>query len=438
MRIQSGKIVLILLIPVVLYGAAKGLLYYKAKQAVDDIVVAASNHADIRYADISTELGGVVTVKRITVQPRGYEDSIGIDAVRISSDDPMFFIHGAQWRPGENAPPPRLGFDVSGISLPLDADLLRDAQMFGAASDDANPCAEGLKIDPAMLRQLGFADLKIDFGGFYRLDEAARELEVGIDLELRDIESVQLNATLADVDVEAVKVGAPPQVSLGSLGMTLRVEPAFGRQLLKRCAVGSEQPIEAWSEHLADVAVAKLEGQGLTLGGGLTRAMRQFYTDWGEITVEARPSTPLGLLSLMFLPPDQLAPALGIRMRLNEQPIADTSFTWQQPDGSRLSALFGQEQQGGAGATTPVRPNRILVRRAYERVAIGDIGGFVDHRVRVKPRGQPLREGVLKGIVNGEAEVVQTLHGGKFTVYVPLAQIESLQALVERPIEAAN
>ena len=67
-------------------------------------------------------------------------------------------------------------------------------------------------------------------------------------------------------------------------------------------------------------------------------------------------------------------------------------------------------------------------------MAVGDIGGFVDYRVKVKPRGQPLREGVLKRIVDGEAEVEQNLHGGQYTVYVPLAQIESVQALVERPI----
>jgi hypothetical protein len=30
--------------------------------------------------------------------------------------------------------------------------------------------------------------------------------------------------------------------------------------------------------------------------------------------------------------------------------------------------------------------------------------------------------------------VEQTLHGGKFTVYVPLAQIESAEALVQRQI----
>jgi len=78
--------------------------------------------------------------------------------------------------------------------------------------------------------------------------------------------------------------------------------------------------------------------------------------------------------------------------------------------------------------------SRIMVQRKYERVAVANIGRFVDHQVQIKPAGQPLRVGRLKGVRDGEAEVEQTLHGGKFTVYVPLRQIESLQALVQREL----
>jgi hypothetical protein len=45
-----------------------------------------------------------------------------------------------------------------------------------------------------------------------------------------------------------------------------------------------------------------------------------------------------------------------------------------------------------------------------------------------------MREGSLKAISNGVAEVQQTLQGGKFTVYVPLADIESAQALIRREL----
>ena len=96
MVLRPGKLLLIALIPVALYGAAKGLMYYKAKSAMDDIVVAASNVANIRYDGIATEvLGGAVTVEGITVEPRGYTQGVQVDAVRLASDDPLVFTSAA-------------------------------------------------------------------------------------------------------------------------------------------------------------------------------------------------------------------------------------------------------------------------------------------------------------------------------------------------------
>ena len=68
---RSGKFLLMLLVPAVVYGGLKGVLYYNAKQTVDDVVNAASYQADIRYTDITTDLRGAVTVSGVTVQPLG-------------------------------------------------------------------------------------------------------------------------------------------------------------------------------------------------------------------------------------------------------------------------------------------------------------------------------------------------------------------------------
>ena len=61
------------------------------------------------------------------------------------------------------------------------------------------------------------------------------------------------------------------------------------------------------SKIMADRALQQFAEQGLMLGGGLTRAVRDFHRNWGKFRIEARPSKPVGLLSLMFVPPDQLA-----------------------------------------------------------------------------------------------------------------------------------
>jgi len=433
LRLAKAPLILtvVLLIPALLYGGLKGFMYYKAKRSVDEIVQAAAHQADIRYVDISTDLRGAVTVSGIDVQPLGYDDALSIASLRIASDDPMFFFRSSDWEAGGAAPPSSLSFAVSGISLLLSSDFMRElARVEGDASQ---PCAEGLQISPQLLRSIGFSEIGMDLDGHYRLNEAARTLELGLNMELHDIESMRIEATLAEVDTEALASGALPQVSLGGLSAAVRVTPEFGQKALNVCAAGTEQAASGWSEQLAAKALEGFEQQGLVLGSGLAGAVQRFYREWGEVKLVAAPRQPVGLMSLMFLPPDRLADTLNLQLSLNGSPIADTSFSWQGPAAQDLSALLGAEQADGA-ESTPTQPRRIIVRRKYEAVAVSDIARYVDHQVHIKPRGQPLREGLLKRIRGGSAEVEQSLHGGKFTVYVPLEDIESLQALVQREI----
>ncbi|MCP5305039.1 MAG: hypothetical protein H6953_06305 [Chromatiaceae bacterium] len=428
MSMRPTRLIWIVIVPALIYAALKGFVYYKAKTTVDDAIVAAADQAEIHYTDISTDLRGIVTVSGITVQPVGYEDRIAVEAVRVSSDDPMFFVQGARWQPGENAPPPSMSFAVFGLSVPLDADLFA-----AAAPTGAQPCENGLQVDPQLLRQIGFSQLSMDFDGSYRLNEADRSLDVAMNFDIHDIESVRLGATLADVDAEYLGSPNGPPPSFARLNMAMRVAPEFGRQLLKTCAIGTDATIEAWSERLADRALREFELFGVELGSGLEAALRRFYRDWGEFELVAAPSEPVGMLSLLFLPPDQWVDALGMRLTVNGELITDTRFTWQRPDAAGLAALFGAGPAEGETETT-ARPQRIIVRREFEPVPPGDIARYVNYPVVIKPRGQPEREGVLKRITEGSAEVEQSVHGGKFTVYVALDEIESMQALVQREV----
>jgi hypothetical protein len=435
MVLRPGKLFLVLLIPVALYGAAKGLMYFKAKSAMDDIVTAASNHAEIRYSGITTEVLGAVAVEGITVQPRGSSDQLQIDAVRLASEDPMFFIRGWDWEPGQADPPDHLSLQVDGLRMPLDNELFdqyaSDRDLLGEPRD---PCANGPSIEPVLLGRLGFSELVVSFGGHYRLDRSRQTVDAGWRMDVQDLQSMDMSIEMSDVDIEALRQAAPPQMNLAGFRVAVEVSPEFGRQALKHCAEGTELSVEQWSERYANQFVERLSAQGVSLGSGLQNAVRDFYRNWGVIEVVAAPDEPVGLLSLAFLPPNRLADAMSLRLSINDRLITDTRFTWTRPEGPGLSALFGAEPGQPTSKPAPA-PRRIVVRREYESVSVGDLVRYVDHNVRIKPRGQPMREGLLKGIRKGQAEVEQTLHGGKFTVYVPVGEIQSAKALIQREVK---
>lgn len=435
MSSKFGKLLLIVAIPAVLYGAVKGVLYYKTRQAVDQLVEQAAGQADIRYAGISTEVTGAVAVEGISIRPQGEADEVTIARVRLSSDDPLFFLIGGGWQPGRDAPPDSLGFQVTGINLPLTMQALKSP--FAAVPDDGALCDNGLQIQPPMLKAMGFEQFQMDMDGSYRIDKAQQTVDVVMNVDVTDIQSIGFAATLTDVDTEALGQGAAPNVSLGRLEMAFNVSPEFGRQALRTCAIGSELTLEQWQESLAEKALQQFELIGLTLGSGLQQAVRDFYRDWGQIEIVAAPREPVGMLSMMFLPPEQLFDALSLRLRVNDRLITDTRFSWHKPDANALAALLGQQQQPEATAQRPQRPRRIVIRREYEKVAVADLGQFMNHRVRITPREQPQREGVLKSIKDGIAEVEQALHGGKYSAYVPVADITAVEALVQREISGS-
>lgn len=436
MVLRPGKLLLFLLIPLALYGAAKGLMYFKAKSAMDDIVTAAANQAEVRYAGIATDVTGAVTVEGISVQPLGYTDTVQIDSVRLASDDPLFFIRNWDWQPGQADPPDHLALQVSGLRMPLDTELFAEytAQRNALGEKVVDPCASGPSVEPALLQRMGFSELVVDFGGHYRLDRSRQTMDAGWRMDVQDLQSMDMSIEMSDVDTETLSQGAPPQMNLAGFRIAVEVSPEFGRQALKHCAIGTDLSVAQWSARYADQFIDNLAAMGVSLGSGLQRGVRDFYRDWGTVELVAAPAEPVGLLSLIFVPPNQLADRLSLRLSVNDQLITDTRFTWVQPEGPGLSGLFGSEPEPQASTSTSA-PRRIVVRREYESVPTTDLARYVNHSVRIKPSGQPTREGLLKRIKDGSAVVEQSLHGGKYTVYVPIGQIQSVEALIQREVK---
>jgi hypothetical protein len=445
MRLTAGKLLLIALVPVALYGAIKAVMYFNAKQVIDDMISQVSDQADISYGAIRTEVLKSVAIEGIRVRPAGSLVEMTIDRVRLDSGDPWFFITKGDWQPGRDAPPKSLGFQIDRLSVPVTDDMMVMAGLAGNTTTDVAAgttagCDAGLQLDAPLLRSLGIDQLVMDADGGYRIDELAQTIEVGMGFELAGIQSVDFDARLTGLDMESFGQGAMPSVELGRMKMAFAIPPEFGERALRACAAADGETPEAWSERLADQALQGLQLVGMTLGPGLEDMLRRFYRDWGEVEIVAAPAQPVGIMSVAFLPPDRLFDALGISVALNDRVVTDTGFTLQQPDASLVAALLGQGRPNSAADPTPTPPRetRVILRRAYEDVAVAELGRYRDHHVRIRARGDLEREGLLKAIVDGVAEVEQSLHGGKYSAFVPVSDIQSVSVLIERRVAPAN
>jgi len=121
----------------------------------------------------------------------------------------------------------------------------------------------------------------------------------------------------------SLQTGVGQIPSLSSLDFNYRVEPQFGARLLMACAGESGgSPLE-YQEKLATHAAAGLDQIYAMeeVGQSLSQSVRAFYQQWGDFYLTAHPASPIGMLNLLFMQPDELTQVMKISIRINNNPV---------------------------------------------------------------------------------------------------------------------
>jgi hypothetical protein len=143
----------------------------------------------------------------------------------------------------------------------------------------------------------------------------------------------------------------------------------------------------------------------------------------------------MGLMSLMFLPPERLTEALNLNLRVNDAVVSDLDFAWQPAAGGPLSlgALVGAATPDSAAAPPP--PRRQRLEQYWVEVQPAGLAQHLRRDVRLHTADQPPRIGMLESIDNRTAAVQQRVHGGRFTAHVPLQDITRAEVQLQRVVE---
>lgn len=433
MRDTGRKLILLGLVAALVYGGLKASMYLQARRMANDLVVELSPRAEVTYAGIDTGLEGVVAVTGIQVRPLPYRDAIRIDRVAVTGFSPLYFLQ--RLIGVDQALPDNLNVRIHNARVGLDSDVIAalEQQIAERTAEQARPgaCEYQGGVDVAMLRKLGFEQIAMDLNGGYRFPPAGGDgMHAFVGVEIFDMESVEMSVDLAEISRQAVEEQRQqlPALKKAQFGVTLF--PEFGERYAKHCAEQRGLGVSEYKQALQKELQQGLAQGGLTLGIGLSTAVRRFYDKWGSITVTLRPEKPMGAMSMMFMPPDQLFEALNPELVVNEQLITDLSFEWSAQQGNGLPGLLGVEEEGKAAP-----PRRPRYRKEYQRIALNGLGDYVGKRVRLDVAGQPLREGILDRVANGEVTVIQRTDGGVFSAHVPTDTIKVAEVEVLVKIE---
>jgi hypothetical protein len=412
----------------------KGLMYLRVKMAMDDLVNDAAGQAKISYQGIDTELKGAASVTGIEILPAGLDQPIRIDRVHLATGDPWQFIKPDQWfRQDSPEIPAEMHIAVQSMRVPLDEAVyktfvqrMQAQRKLGAAPPDA---CRSFNLDPVELKAMGFESLVMDLGMNYQFQPLDERLEMSLDINLYDIESLSMTMRLTGLVPEDLSSGRFAAVRFAQADMNVHLNPEFGRRFVAHCAKKQGVTPAAYEENLISGFRDNLQRTGITLGHELQQALENYYREWGDIRIYVKPEKPIGMGRAMSIKPDDLVRTLGISLFINDKPVNDLDV---KVDLQQMAQMQGKGANAANGAKKPPAPKRLRVIREFKPTSINALDQYLGRTVRIHPQGQPVREGVLVAIVNGEAQVRQRTHGGSVTSHVPLQEIRSVEVETER------
>jgi hypothetical protein len=393
----------------IVFAVLEGVMYFRVKQALDDIALQMRPRAVVGYEGIDTSLTGSIAINSVSIRPRGLPDPIHADQVRLEGLDPLYILSGKMDR---SNPPERLRFTLLHVRFSLEGANVQQLQrlMAEAANEQgiaqADGCGTGDMLDPSLLKSMGVRELVADIGFGYRWNKEDKTLDADLVTELRGMQSIQAGLSLTNVTLPGDQQVPGTIPLLAGLNLELRVEPEFGQRYIETCAERRNVTAEVFRQDLLENVTDMLGALGISLSAGLTEGLVDFYRDWGDVHFAAQPKKPVGLMGLIMMSPDQRRDSLGLELKVNDRWISDIRVDWRKPAPRRSDAPKTEEY-----------------REEYRNVPLAELGNYLHYKVRIHTE-DGVRQGVLESIVATGLALARRMHGGTFTVHVPQDAVE--------------
>ncbi len=424
-RRTRNRLILAVLVLAALPFAFKGLMWWQVKLAVDDFIARVADQAEIHYQAIETDWDGATSVVGIQLRPQSFERAITIERVRLETEDPAFLLDLRNRFGTDTLPlPEQLALTAFDVSVPLEEIIAHQRRNADQATTDPETACATFTLAPQLLQALGMNTLHLDIHSRYAFDRTAERLAMWLTLDLQDIERVELEMRLLGLVPEDLQDQRVARARLDGARLAFEIDPDFGQQLAGHCAerLGLSGP-EAYVEQLLTQTRAQLAEAGIEVGEALQRALTDYHRHWGRIELDLRPPEPLAPLQLATIPPEQIVSRLGMSLVVNGRPVLPLEIRFR----SLAPVTVSPATSDVPGSVTGKPPAGYRIQRRYRTISVANLGDHLGEKVRIRPRGQPSREGVLIAVVNGEAQLEQRVPGGTMEAYVPLIEIESVE-----------
>lgn len=438
----ASRLLLLLLLPVLGFGAVKGYYWYQVRAVVEQFTQQLSGLVKLEYGSIETGFDGAAGVRNLSLIPVGQTQGITIDAVRVRASS-WWDLVSLQARLDKGALPQALGFEISGMRVDLGNAALQQlavetiaSQTLAAGASGSSwmlgcEAAEGLN-GLQLMHKLGYQQLVLDFSADYVFDRSYKLLTLTLDQSVADQFDMGLSVTL-DLGINEfnrynLTLASP---SLGDVKLQY-LDRTFNKRYIQFCATAAAESAEQFVERHVGLVAATARARGLVLSESLLEAYRKFLLGAGELQLALLSDSQLWPTSILQFSPEQLFEVLAPELTVNGAQVEPLSILWQPVEGSAepfqeqvrsqveaftalLQAPFMEPAPEVLASVNQPRlpqPAQVLQVLGYHATALDQLQPYIDTKVRIETKNGNLIEGRLLSVGASKLRIYQEVGMG--------------------------
>lgn len=280
-----NRMVSVLMMIFVAFGAMKGVMYYSAKHKIDELILPMRSFLDVEYQGISTSVLGSVGVKGLRLKTFSGDEIVTFGKVTLSSFDKE-----------ENEKIP------SNLSITLE-DVMFDTRFLNEVTNDDIP---------TFVRELGYGELYKISNNLQKLGYEKIITDVNFEFSYKkELGGVKLRLRenikqLGELDILLDVIGFVP--GMHAMGTDLKInemslmfdDDSYTNRLLKRFAEKDNRAIEEYRTEIVQQIKHYLEVNKIFLQDRDLDALKKFIIKPDKLIVKIHPHEPLSIESLKF------------------------------------------------------------------------------------------------------------------------------------------
>ena len=434
---MRNLLLILIALPLVVFGGAKGYLWYQVKSGMDDFVKSVAPFADVRYSSIGSSFDGEAGVEGLEITPTGVPDTIRVGAVKLKMGD-IFEMIKLKESLNKGKFPEKLRITIQNLEIDLNASYVYAMDQSSKGQNnpfavDSLGCADIKQFGADDLRAMGFSTILLDFDMGYSFNSNSQMLAITANSSSENLFEGAME-TRVDMGVSNL---SPSSMMMGVMPQLIKFEvnyedKAYNTARNKYCAGLNKEAVKGFIDRHVKLVSAHYRRMGISFSDELLQAYKTFASGSGSIKFKVIPSEAVDMATLPMYTPKDIIDLLNLQIEVNGSPVMDLGLKIDTKKFSRMNPFMQGGQRMGAGSTGSrstlsqggSRPGARIAKKT--RVSPKQIGRYRGYYVSIVTRNGRELDGMVWKVSDGVLTLNRRISGGNVSYPIRVADIKDV------------